>query len=55
MKLLVDLIAERRFEIVTNIKEMVHGTPLWQELKIIRTMVGSDRKNQVMYRDVYGM
>jgi hypothetical protein len=47
MKLLVDLITERRFEIVTKIKEMTQGTELWEELKIIRTMVGSDRNNQV--------
>lgn len=42
-KLLVELIAERRFEILAKIQNMIEGTQLWSELKVIRTMVGSDR------------
>lgn len=39
----MDLISEGRFEIVAMIKQMAEGTPLWEELKVIRTKVGTDR------------
>ena len=41
-KLLVDLIQEGRPEIITRIQSMIEGTPLWKELKVIRSKVGSN-------------
>ena len=42
-KLLVDLIEEKRYEIIDKIREMAQDTQLWRELKVIRTSVNLDR------------
>ena len=47
--------SDRNFDIVHMIKKMAEGTPLWDEMKVIRAMVGSDRGQQRPRDYLYAM